>query len=672
MFVDLHKPLATILILLGSCFHDFALAAPDDPRSAEVNQLGTVVADFSLSDVDGKTYRLSAVPAQHIVVIAFLGTECPLAKLYGTRLAELARRYEPRGVTFLGINSNCQDTLRELAAYGRRHRIPFPLLKDVGNQLADRMTAVRTPEVFALDQQRRICYRGRVDDQYTVGVSRDQPQREFLRDALDDLLAQRAVRRPQTVAVGCYIGRLQEPLENAPVTYSQQIARLFQKHCVECHRDGEIAPFSLTRYDEVVGWADTIAEVVANRRMPPWHASAEYGRFRNARVMTRRERDLIFQWVRDGAPQGNPDDLPPPETFRRGWKRSIEPDQILAMRDTPFTVPSQGTVEYQYFVVDPKFERDQWISAAEVIPGNRSVVHHVIVFYRPPSGVRRTGIGWLTAYVPGQGTFRLPPGQAKRVPAGSRLVFQIHYTPTGSPQQDLTRVGLVFADPDSVTEEVFTLIGVNRDFEIPPHAENHRVEMMFDKFPSGARLLAIAPHMHVRGRSFRFTSRQSDQRQVLLEVPQYDFNWQHAYALEEPLPLDAGLQIECVAHFDNSENNPVNPDPTATVRWGDQTWQEMMLAYFEVAVPRDRDVHAGARQDGRTAEENARARRKAQQFVARFDKNGDRRIERDELPKTLARFAFDRLDRDDNLAIDEEEAFIEAGASARRRDSDVR
>ena len=258
------------------------------------------------------------------------------------------------------------------------------------------------------------------------------------------------------------------------------------------------------------------------------------------------------------------------------------------------------------------------------------------------------------------------------MPAGSRLVFQIHYTPTGSPQQDLTRVGLVFADPDSVTEEVFTLIGVNRDFEIPPHAENHRVEMMFDKFPSGARLLAIAPHMHVRGRSFRFTSRQSDQRQVLLEVPQYDFNWQHAYAFEEPLPLDAGLQIECVAHFDNSENNPVNPDPTATVRWGDQTWQEMMLAYFEVAVPRDRDVHAGARQDGRTAEENARARRKAQQFVARFDKNGDRRIERDELPKTLARFAFDRLDRDDNLAIDEEEAFIEAGASARRRDSDVR
>ncbi|MBB73910.1 MAG: hypothetical protein CMJ75_05280 [Planctomycetaceae bacterium] len=661
--------LAATLILWGHLWTTPLRATADTPSSAAASKLGKVVADFALADIDGKTHRLSDVRDQPLVVIAFLGTECPLAKLYGARLAELARHYKPQRVAFFGVNSNCQDTLREIAAYGQRHQIPFPLLKDVGNRLADQLQAQRTPEVFVLDQQRKLRYTGRIDDQYSVGISRDRPQKQDLRDALDDLLAGRTVRQPQTVAVGCFIGRLQQPRKNAPVTYSRQIVRLFQKHCVECHRDGEIGPFSLVRYDDVVGWADTIAEVVESRRMPPWHASPRHGQFQNARVLTPEERQLIFQWVRDGAPEGNPDELPAPRVFVPGWKLPATPDQVVAMRNTPFTVPSQGTVEYQYFVVDPEFTEDRWISAAEVIPGNRSVVHHVIVFYRPPPQTRRAGIGWLTAYVPGQSTLGLPAGQAKRVPAGSQLVFQIHYTPNGTPQQDLTRVGLTFVDPASVQEEVFTLIGINRDFEIPPHASRHRVTMVLDNFPAHARLLAIAPHMHLRGRSFRFTAHTPARKEVLLDVSQYDFNWQHAYKFVKPLELTAGLEIECVAEYDNSRQNLVNPDPTATVRWGDQSWEEMMVAYLEVAIPRGSPQADRGAETARLQEAQQQARRRASQFLKRFDGNKDGRIERDELPKAMARFAFDRFDRDGNQVIDEAEVFATAVRSKRRNDS---
>ena len=229
-------------------------------------------------------------------------------------------------------------------------------------------------------------------------------------------------------------------------------------------------------------------------------------------------------------------------------------------------------------------------------------------------------------------------------------------------------MGLTFVDPESVQEEVFTLIGVNRDFEIPPHADRHRVTMILDKFPAHARLLAIAPHMHLRGRSFRFTARTTDRQEVLLDVSQYDFNWQHAYKFVKPLELKPGLEIECVAEYDNSKQNLVNPDPTATVRWGDQSWEEMMVAYLEVAIPRDSAQADRRRETERSQAAQLRARRRVTQFLKRFDKNNDRRIERDELPKAMARFAFERFDLDGNLVIDEAEVFTTALQSTQQRD----
>ncbi len=651
----------------AACVAILALVGPTSGETATT--IDRQIHEFELQDFRGKRYSLADHAATNVVVVAFLGTECPLAKLYGPRLAALAAEYEPRGVAFLGINSNSQDSITEIAAYARRHDVGFPLLKDPGARVAEQFGAERTPEVFVLDGQRRVRYHGRIDDQYGVGYSRNKPQREDLKIAIDELLADKPVSLPVTEAVGCFIGRPAKPRADSSVTYSNQIARIFQKHCIECHRDGEIAPFTLTNYEDAAGWAETIAEVVRNGRMPPWHANPQYGHFANARRMSDDEKQLVYQWFNAGAPQGDPAELPPPRTFVSGWRLPRKPDQVVAMSEQPFSVPAEGTVEYQYFVADPGFKEEKWVAAAEVQPGNPAVVHHAIVFIRPPDGARFKGYGWLAAYVPGQREMVLGDGLARRVPAGSKLVFQMHYTPNGSPQQDVTRIGLIFADPASVRDEVVTLMALNRKFEIPPYADDHQVETSLRRFPKDGRLLGMAPHMHFRGKSFRFVARQGDRAEVLLDVPHYDFNWQHGYRLAEALPLAGVDRIDCIAHFDNSEDNLVNPDPSATVRWGDQTWQEMMVGFFEVAVPVETPLARAGTADTETQTVEApsdEARQKASQFIRRFDNDGDGRLARDEVPQSLRVFAFRDIDSNGDRYIDLHEALVRANASLER------
>ncbi len=295
-------------------------------RAADDSPVGRQVAEFQLQDYRGREYRLSDFQPYNVLVIAFLGTECPLAKLYGPRLARLAEEFADQGVGFMGINANTQDSITELAAYARIHKIDFPLLKDVGNHVADQLGAQRTPEVFVVDRERRIRYWGRIDDQYGVGYVRNSPQQHDLRRALEELLAGKEVSTPVTPAPGCFIGRVRQPQEDAAqVTYANHIAGILQRRCVECHREGDIAPFALDEYDEVAGWAETIAEVVRDGRMPPWHANSEYGSFANDRHLSDEEKDLIYQWVADGAPAGDPATRPVSQTFAEGWQLPRSP-----------------------------------------------------------------------------------------------------------------------------------------------------------------------------------------------------------------------------------------------------------------------------------------------------------------------------------------------------------
>ena len=629
---------------------------------------------FRLHDFRGRAYAQSEVNTP-TTIVAFLGTECPLAKLYAVRLNELARQFEGQ-LTILGINSNRQDSITEMAAFSRRHGLQYPMLKDVGAKLADQLGAQRTPEVFLLDRNRRICYRGRIDDQYGVGYARNAPTRHDLQVALEELLDGKEVSMPRTEPVGCFIGRPRKSPPTGNVSYAKHIAKILQSHCVECHREGQIAPFALTDYEEVVGWADTIREVIEAGRMPPWHAGPEHGSFANDRSLPAEDKSQLIQWIENGMPKGDNKDLPERRTFTEGWSLERSPDQIVEMGTKPFDVPAEGVVDYQYFVVNPQFKEDKWVSAAEVIPGNRSVVHHAIVFVRPPEGERQDGIGWLTAYVPGQTVMQLPVGMARKIPKGSQLVFQIHYTPIGSKAEDVTKIGLIFAEASSIHTEVQTRLAINRDFEIPPGIDNYEVSMSINSFPPKSKLWAIAPHMHYRGKSFEVVADTKSTAKTLLHVPNYDFNWQHAYVLAQPLPLE-GVSIRAKAVFDNSENNLVNPDPLATVRWGDQTWEEMAMAYLAILVPRELGQKRIVRQNkslvterrGKRlltiAEREERAHEIAQQFFAKMDANRDGVIAKSEASQSFRAFAWRHFDVNEDGELDRTEVLRQARMSLR-------
>ncbi|MDP7019705.1 MAG: redoxin domain-containing protein [Pirellulaceae bacterium] len=577
---------ATLLLLTcGAAFEVGLAAAAERKKTPPESSIGKQVANFALSDQRGRNWTLEQFADKKVVVVAFLGVDCPLVKLYAARLEELSQEFAEGGVAFLGVSSNQQDSLAELDHFVRQNKIAFPMLKDVGNRIADRLGAERTPEIFVLDQQRKVQYHGRVDDQYTYGIQRPKVRRQHLKLAIESLLAGEPVELAETQTVGCHIGRILKPTGDESVTYYKHIAPILQDNCVSCHRSGEVAPFELIEYDEIVGWAGMIAEVVEQRRMPPWHANPKYGHFSNESTLSTDEKELIYAWVEAGGPAGDVADAPQPRTFADGWQIG-KPDLVVKMSSKPFRVPANGTVKYQYFVVDPGFKEDKWVKAAECRPGNRAVVHHIIVAARSSGG--RGGVHgapdshWISATAPGAPPMRLPPGMAKRIPAGSKLLFQMHYTTNGTEQNDLSSVGLVFADPAEVKHEVSTQAASKRRIRIPPHAANHREDASY-RFERDSLLLGLFPHMHLRGKSFRYTLVYPDnRRRILLDIPAYDFNWQNGYRLAEPKMIPAGSKLECVAHYDNSENNPANPDPTKTIRWGDQTWDEMMIGYFDM------------------------------------------------------------------------------------------
>ncbi len=562
----------------------------DHPRAraeAQPSSVGKKIDDFTLiAPLDKSQVSLADFKDRKAVVVVFLGTECPLNNAYLPRLAELHKEYGAKGVQFVGINANLQDTSERVAAHARKFSVPFPVLKDPGNRVADRFGARRTPELFVLDQHRTVRYQGRIDDQYGVNVKRARPTRQDLVEALDELLAGKDVSQPTIAASGCLIARAAPPKADGKVTFAQHIAPLLQKHCQECHRPGQIGPMALLTYDDAAAWSETIREVVAERRMPPWFADPKHGKFSNDRRLTDDERNTFLTWVEQGCAQGDAKYLPPPRPFAEGW-RIGKPDLVLTMPDeysVPDKMPRRG-IPYQHFIVDPGFKEDRWVTRAEARPASPAVVHHIVMFVLPPGKKffkDDPNAIVLCGTAPGDMPMILGPGEAKFVPAGARLVFQMHYTPNGTAAKDRSSVGLIFAkEPPKV--EIKTIPVFNAFFRIPPGADNYRVEATFT-LPKDGHVTSLMPHMHLRGKDFLYEAVHPDgTKETLLWVPQFNFLWQSAYRLAKPLPVAKDATIRCVAHFDNSAKNPNNPDPKKAVFWGDQTWEEMMIGWLDVA-----------------------------------------------------------------------------------------
>lgn len=387
----------------------------------------------------------------------------------------------------------------------------------------------------------------------------------------------------------------------APRTYSKDVAPIIQERCQECHRPGEAAPMSFGNFKEVRPWAKAIKAAVVLKKMPPWFADPQYGHFRNDRSLSQAEIDTLVAWVDGGAVEGNPKDLPAPKQFLTGWGIP-KPDLVLEMPQA-FEVPASGTVDYQYVILPLGFTEDRWVQASEVRPGARSVVHHVIAFIREPGskwgrdqqpgvpfvpeknskGERQAfGGDMLSGFAPGVPPTILAPGQGRLIKAGSDVVLQLHYTANGKGQKDQSKVGIVFCK-EPPRERVMSLAATNNKFVIPAGDANYRVDSEIE-LAHEVKLYSLLPHMHFRGKDFDFRLIfPTGETQTILSVPHYDFNWQLWYTPSGDIVIPKGTKVACTAHFDNSANNPNNPDATKEVRWGEQTWEEMMIGFFDVS-----------------------------------------------------------------------------------------
>jgi peroxiredoxin len=583
-------------LLLAASFGS-ALTHADSSKTASS---GKTVKPFTLNDSAGKPWSLAGQKDSKAIVVVFLGTECPVNNQYLPRLGELHKNFSAKGVSFVGVNSNALDTPTRIAAHAKANAIPFPVLKDSGNVVADDFAAQRTPEAFVLSPAGKILYQGRIDNQYGIGFKRKEPTSRDLAAALDAILAGKEVPVARTEAPGCLIARARTPKEKGSITWAKQVSRIVQDRCQECHRPGQVGPMPLLRYEDALSWSETIREVVQEKRMPPWHANSKHGTFSNDRSLAKQERDTLLAWIDEGCPKGDQADLPAPKKWSEGWTIG-KPDAVFHLPNE-VTVPAKAGargIAYRYYQVKTSYEEDRWVQAAEARPGAREVVHHIIVqvwdgsaFRKRLTGGRderssddaRDGIGarMLVAYAPGDMPLVLKPGQAKKLPKGAVLVFQMHYTPDGIERKDRSSVGLVFAK-EPPKHEIRTGVVAQRTLLIPPGANNYTAQSK-RTFDRDAELFSFMPHMHLRGKDFTYVAVFPDGRkETLLSVPRYDFNWQSSYRLKTPLRLPAGTRIECTAHFDNSADNPNNPDPNKRVMWGDQTWEEMMIGFVDYA-----------------------------------------------------------------------------------------
>lgn len=358
------------------------------------------------------------------------------------------------------------------------------------------------------------------------------------------------------------------------VTFSKDVAPILFKNCAECHRPTGVAPMSFMNYKEVRPWAKSIKERVVDRSMPPWFADPKHGEFANNPSLSQTDINTIVQWVETGAPQGDNSDLPPAPRFTEGWVIGT-PDLVLSMKDEQ-AVPADGTIPYLYKRIPTGFTEDRWVRAVEIKPGDRRVVHHVIAYLEDAQGKRIGGMGGIT---PNKTAIISPPGSARLIKAGAVIVLQMHYTTIGEATKDRTSVGLIFTN-----EKPKIVLGggnaMNTRFVIPAGAPDHEVKSSHT-FDEDTYLYSMMPHMHVRGKDFTYTVVYPDGRsEIVLRVPKYNFDWQLDYVLKKPLFLPKGARLDCVAHFDNSIRNKFNPDPTKEVRWGDQTWEEMMIGWY--------------------------------------------------------------------------------------------
>jgi hypothetical protein len=549
-------------------------------------EVGQVISDLSLELIGGTKVKLSDFAENSALVVGMTSADCPISSRYAPRLVALEKAYQPKKIAFLLVNA-AHDNAASMQASIERNGFKMPYVVDPGTGLASALHAKTTTEVFLLDSSRKLLYRGAIDDQYGLDYEHDQPRHEYLRDAIEATLAGKPVAVNTTAAPGCELPR-NEGLAHSSATFHKEVVRLIQQNCQQCHRPKGGGPFSLLSYEDVLRKKNVIKRVIQTRVMPPWFADDSVGRkWENDRRLSDNQVSTIVNWIDAGCPEGNKADAPPQREWSEEWHIG-KPDAIVQI-PKPVKIPAEGTMPYQYIIAKTDFPEDRWVQAVELLPTNPAVVHHSQAFLILPDGTDTAGRGpeiggravcYFAAMVPGDTNQIYPPGCAKLLPKGSSFNFEIHYTPNGKATEDQIRLGLIFAK-EKPKQIVNSFDIRNTKLRIPPGAENYTAsaELAFEK---PTRLLAFQPHMHLRGKSFLFELILPDGKtEPVLSVPKYDFRWQLSYRLKEPLEIPPGSKLKVTGVYDNSANNPGNPDPTKTVLFGGETTDEMLVGFGE-------------------------------------------------------------------------------------------
>ena len=598
--------------------------SPADPSPSAAN-LGKKIANVTFKDANGKSFALYDFKDKKAIVVVFLSFECPVSTSYSQPLANMAKEYGKHGVAFLGLTTNEEETAAQVAKLAKRYDIPFPVVPDVKLLAADALQAKITPEVFVLDGNFILRYRGRIDDSYIERLKKHpEPTQHNLLQVLGEMLSGRPVREPATVAIGCPIHRptANRPPEKGAVTYYKDVLPILQNNCQSCHRPGEVGPFSLMTYRQAVNWADDIKSYTQKRLMPPWKIT-EGPEFHNNRSMSNQDIATLAAWVDGGKQAGNPKDAQPPRKFPDGWQLGT-PDLVLTLPDD-FTLGPTGKDLFRCFVLPAGLTEDKYVTAVEVRPSNPRIVHHVLLFvdtqgegrklerleqdkkpapddghakktnldkgpgYSVAMGVGFVPKGGLSGWAPGQLGRHLPQGTGYSLPKNSDVVMQVHFHRNGRLEKERTQVGLYFARKPVERRYVGGVLAgggggigpLRLFFSIPPG--NNHYPLRGDLWATGDfTLYSIMPHMHLLGKEIKVTmTPPNGKEQTLIAIRDWDYNWQETYFFKEPITVKAGTRFQVEAFFDNSTQNPNNPfNPPRRITFGEQTTNEMCFVFL--------------------------------------------------------------------------------------------
>jgi peroxiredoxin len=580
-------------------------ARPETPPSND--KINKRIDNFTLKDTGGKPTALYDLKHRKAVVVVFLSFDCPVSNSYAPALAELAKTYGPQGVAFLAVNSSDEGDAAHFAKQAAGYKLSFPVLKDERHAAADAFKAETTPEAFVVDHNFVLRYRGRIDDGYYARLKKNNQTTRFdLKQALDDLLAGKPVAEPVTRAVGCPIQREKETKATGKVTYYRDVLPILQENCQQCHRPGEVGPFSLMTYKQAVNWAADIKEYTQDRRMPPWKP-VEGPAFHNERKLSDKDLATLAAWVDGGTPAGDPKEAPPPRPFTDGWQLG-QPDLVLTPPEE-MTVGPSGKDLFRVFVLPTHEAEDRYVTAIEVRPGNKRVVHHTINYidttgqgrkleqreqeragavddqdhgpgYSMAMGIGFQAQGGLGGWAPGQMARHLPEGIGYYLPKGADVLLQVHYHRNGRVEKDRTAIGLYFAKKP-VARRMKGMILPGPFLAIPAGQARYTVKGTIE-VDQDCLLHSVMPHMHMLGKEIKVTVAPPEGKPfTLVAINDWNYNWQETYFLKEPIPIHKGTKFSVEAVYDNTDKNPSNPfNPPRRVRFGEQTDNEMCFVFL--------------------------------------------------------------------------------------------